>query len=100
MKQHRKNLSPNPKLHTEPLSGSTMNEPLVRLLTHQIDSLTVDGHRLVGVNVLVRSLGGTATLVSCVDGEGGTHVFTFGSGEDTPVEHYIIPKESRPYFDS
>lgn len=87
--ENPKFLDPNPELYTDMVSSSQMNEPLLWLASHVIDSLTVDGHRLVHVDQ-VRSQQDGSVQVVCSTEEGTSHLIAYNPTEDGLVFHMLI----------
>ena len=83
-------LDPKPQIFTDDLMGSDISEPFIQLLSFRIDSLTVDGHKLVGVDGVDKNSGDTIT-VTCSEEDGTIHDFTYAA--EGPIAHRIIEND-------
>jgi len=81
---------PNPELCTDELTGADMSEPLARLAGSEIDTLTVDGFRILGVDDVDPGRDSGITTVICTDETGARHRFTYRPDSGSPVFHDIL----------
>lgn len=87
--ERQRYLDPNPKFSSDTAVSSQMNEPFVWLAMHVVDSLTIDGHRLVAVDHVEHQQDGTMR-VACSSESGTLHLFEFNVLEDGPVLHSLV----------
>ena len=80
-------LDPNPQIFTDDLIGSDISEPFIQLLSFRIDSLTIDGHKLVRVDEVDKNRDDSLT-VTCSAEDGTIHAFAYAT--DGPIAHVII----------
>lgn len=85
-------LDPNPSFLTAEVSSSHIDEAFEWLSTHSIDSLTIDGNKLVHVDAVQRQEGGTYHVI-CSTEEGASHLFSFNPFEDGPIDHLMISND-------
>lgn len=82
-------LDPNPEFSSQEVSSLRIDEPFSHLAMHAIDSLTIDGHRLVSVDRFDRQQDDTFHVV-CSTEEGASHLFSFNPFEEGPVSHLLL----------
>lgn len=82
-------LNPDPEFSTESVSGTQMDEPFAQLMGHYIDSVVIDGHRIVGVNEMRQQQDGNM-YVTCTTEVGSNHLFVYNPIEDGPVSHLLL----------
>lgn len=84
-------LDPNPIISPESLSSTSIDEPFMWLAARSIDSITIDGHRLVSVDQAERLHDETMHVV-CSGEDGSSHLFVYNPTTDEPVQHYLTKK--------
>lgn len=84
-----RHLNPNPEFSSTEVSSQHIDEPFTWLAMHAIDSLTIDGHRLVSVDHFERQTDDTFHVV-CSTEEGASHLFSFNPFEEGPVSHLLL----------
>lgn len=84
--------SPNPNLAflTPDMNGSDINEPFFRLVAREVDSLTIDGYKLIAVSEVSHDSEEDSTRVVCIADDGHAHVFVYGSGTESTVTHTVV----------
>jgi hypothetical protein len=88
-----RHLDPNPAFSSAEVSGERLLEPFTWLAMHAIDSLTIDGHRLVSVDKVQRQTGDTMHVV-CSTEEHATHLFSFNPFDGGPVQHVLLDQDN------
>lgn len=84
-----KDLPQNPSFSASEVTSAHMDEPFMWLNSRAIESVTIDGHRLVSVDHVDRSQDGTLHIV-CSTEAGASHLFEFNPLEEGPVTHLFI----------
>lgn len=82
-------LNPNPEFSSAEVSSQNIDEPFAWLAMHAIDSLTIDGYRLVSVDRFERQTDDTLHIV-CSTEEGDSHLFSFNPFEEGPISHLLL----------
>ena len=90
--EKQRHLDPNPAFSLESVSSRRIDEPFAHLAMHAIDSLTIDGHKLVSVDHFERQLDDTVHVI-CSTEEGVSHLFSFNPFEEGEISHLLVPKE-------
>ena len=91
--EHQPSLNPNPAFLLENMSSVRLDEPFTHLMMHAIDSVTIDGHKLVSVDHFERQQDDTLHVV-CSTEENESHLFSFNPYEESEVTHLLLPKEA------
>lgn len=81
-------LDPNPSISLEEVSGAHFGEPMMWLASRIVDSVTVDGIRLVYVDKIGRGVDETLHI-ECIAEDESSHTFVFNPQQDGPVEHFL-----------
>lgn len=81
-------LDPNPTLSLEHVSGAQFSESMTWLGARIIDSVTVDGCKLIYIDKVFRDSDETLR-VECVAEDDSLHTFVFNPQEDGPVSHML-----------
>jgi hypothetical protein len=84
-----KNLDPNPFFSTEAITSTQASEAFIWLTARAVDSLTVDGHKLLSVDHVFHEQSGTVHI-ACSAEDGASHLFEFNELEEGPVSHLIV----------
>jgi hypothetical protein len=88
-------LNPNPEFDSTEVSSLHIDEPFTHLAARAIDSVTIDGHRLVAVLHFERQQDDTCHVV-CATEEGTSHLFSFNPFEEGPVSHLLVDDIEKP----
>lgn len=81
---------PNPELDTQHLTGADVGESFARLASCELDSLTVDGFRLLDVDDVDSGHETGITTVTCTDEAGHKHLFMYRPSSDSQVTHLFF----------
>jgi hypothetical protein len=82
--------NPNPELTTEQLDSFAVELHVGLLQSRSIDSVTIDGHRLVGVEHVGAITPDGQAYAVLVSESGATHLLSYNTTEDGPVAHMLI----------
>ena len=84
-----RNLDPNPSFTTQEIKSTELDEPFIWLTARAIDTLTIDGHKLLSVDSVAHVQNGTTHIV-CTAEDGTSHLFAYDSYEESTISHSII----------
>ena len=84
--------NPNPEFSSEHLDGAEMDLQVGLLLTHSVDSLVIDGHRLIGVGEVHSERDGRV-MVTLASEAGETHLVSYNALEGGPVSHMLLSSD-------
>ena len=83
----------DPAFLSDTVTSNEFEVALFNLLTHEISTMTFDGHRIVSVNGREHSEHDDTVIAVCRDEEGHRHVFTYTLDPDSRVAHEVIKDE-------
>lgn len=86
-------LTPHPEVFSTDLRGADLNELFLRLVSRQIDDVSIDGIKMVAITEVNQYDHRNTVQVVTTDEGGRAHVFVYGSGEDDLIEHFLLPQE-------
>lgn len=84
----------DPEFLLEALTGPALDNHLVGLVLRNVDTLSVDGYRLICVNSRSVNPDTQMVTVECRDDKHHQHRLTYTLDDDSPVAHEML--EDRP----
>jgi hypothetical protein len=85
-------INPNPQITPEEMTGADITMPLAWLAGRMVDSLVVNGSRLVSVDHRFEEQDGMLHVI-CSDEEGSSHMFQYDpTDRSDPVRHLVLGK--------